>query len=173
MIPALVNELHSAATRSSRRAAAATLSGLLTSSKTATTIIREQLLFPFLAEHGSVNDLPLEIVLQALINLLLNSEPTPSVVTELLLPSFPSLYAILDTMERVKTANPIIKGSLSGILTTCGRLASSQEFVEVLWNVIQNKGGSWKIEQGGRIQREPEYGVPAHILTADGFLGNL
>lgn len=93
------------------------------------------------------------VALSALINLSTNMDPSPALISSLLLPIVSALYSLLAHMDRMKTSDPVLKESLRSLLGTWGRVSVSQECVEALWDVIDGGGGEWKILIDGEIER--------------------
>lgn len=85
--------------------------------------------------------------------LLLNSDPSPTIISSLLTPIIPSLYALSSHLAKVKTSSPTLKETASGLLKTWGRVVTQVEGIEVLWAIIGGEGGDWKSNIAGEIER--------------------
>lgn len=85
--------------------------------------------------------------------LLTNTDPSPELISSLLTPIVPSLYALLVTLDSVKTSEPVLKTTIRGFLRTWGRLVDSGEGIAALWLVIDGEGGEWRVDIAGEIAK--------------------
>jgi hypothetical protein len=90
--------------------------------------------------------------LSMLITLSTNMDPSPTLLTSLLLPILPPLYSLLAHMDQIKTSDPLLKESLRSLLRTWGRVSGVQEGIEALWDIICGGGGEWEILIDGGIK---------------------
>src|SRR5258708_5966052 len=84
---------------------------------------------------------------------LTNTDPAPTLVSTTLSPIATSLYALLGTLARVKTADPTLRESVRGLLLTWGRVVSVEEAVAILWACIDGQGGEWNVDIFGSVRR--------------------
>jgi hypothetical protein len=91
--------------------------------------------------------------LSILITMSTNMDPSPTLMTSLLLPVVPALYSLLAHMDSIKTSDPVLKESLRSLLRTWGRLSGLQEGIEALWDVVDGGGGEWENLIDGEIKR--------------------
>ena len=84
---------------------------------------------------------------------LTNTDPAPMLVSTTLSPIVTSLYALLGTLARVKTADPTLRESIRGLLLTWGRVVPVEEAVAVLWACIDGQGGDWTVDISGSVRR--------------------
>jgi hypothetical protein len=84
---------------------------------------------------------------------LTNTDPAPTLVSTTLSPIATSLYALLGTLARVKTADPTLRESVRGLLLTWGRVVPVEEAVAILWACIDGQGGDWTVDVSGSIRR--------------------
>jgi hypothetical protein len=84
--------------------------------------------------------------------LILHTDPSPALISILLSPIMPSLYTLSDHMNRMKTADPLLKESVNGLLATWGRVVVSMECFDNLWRVLEGAGGEWEINIAGEIR---------------------
>ena len=85
-----------------------------------------------------------------------NTDPSPSLISNLLTPIVPPLYALLSTLELVKTSDPALKTTVRGLLRTWGRLVDTAEGIATLWLVVDGEGGQWHVNVAGEIIRVEE-----------------
>ena len=52
----------------------------------------------------------------------------------------------------MKTADPLLKESVNGLLATWGRVVVSMECFDNLWRVLEGAGGEWEINIAGEIR---------------------
>ena len=72
----------------------------------------------------------------------------------------------MDHLHQIKTADPILKESLRGLLSTWGRVVESQEGVEMMWSIIEGDGGDWDLLVDGKIKRIPKCVISHEIKSA-------
>ena len=84
---------------------------------------------------------------------LTNTDPAPTLVSTTLSPIATSLYALLGTLARMKTADPTLRESVRGLLLTWGRVVPVEEAVAILWACIDGQGGDWTVDISGSIRR--------------------
>ena len=100
--------------------------------------------------------------------ILVNTDPSPALLSMLLTPIVPALYAILGCLESKKTAEPALRESVKGLLGTWSRIVSAQEVEEVYWGVIEGEGGYWKVDIAGEIIQTARYFT--RCMSLDGRL---
>jgi hypothetical protein len=88
---------------------------------------------------------------------LTNTDPAPSLVSTVLSPIASSLYALLDTLARVKTTDPTLRESIRGLLFAWGRVVPLDEAVAILWACIDGQGGNWAVDITGIVKRVDRY----------------
>jgi len=91
--------------------------------------------------------------LSILLVILTNADPSPLLMSTLLTPILPSLYAALFYLDGRKTSDPQMKESLRGILETWGRVISLQEVTDVLWSILVDEGGEWELDGEEKLVR--------------------
>ncbi|KAJ7638786.1 hypothetical protein FB45DRAFT_739354 [Roridomyces roridus] len=91
--------------------------------------------------------------LSIIMNLVTNTDPSPTLISSLLSPIVSALYSLLYHLDQVKTSDPSLKEMLRGLLGTWGRVVGSAEGVEILWSVVEGQGGSWRVDLEGNITR--------------------
>jgi len=101
---------------------------------------------------STVYFLPPRRAISTLTTILTNTDPSPVLISTLLSPILPPLYAILFYLDGVKTSDPQLKESLKSLLTTWGRVVSLQEVVSVLWTILDDQGGGWETDGEGEIR---------------------
>lgn len=84
---------------------------------------------------------------------LTNTDPAPTLVSTTLSPIATTLYALLGTLARVKTADPTLKESVRGLLHTWGRVVPVEEAVAILWACVDGQGGDWTVDISGSVRR--------------------
>lgn len=84
--------------------------------------------------------------LSVIVTLLLNSDPSPVLISSLLSPILPALYSLSYHLERHKTSDPRVKESLRGILVLWGKITDSLEATQVLWRIVEHGNGEmWSV----------------------------
>lgn len=172
--------LSTTASRSHRRAAAFAISRMLTTDGSFTHhILVSNILLPILHHpflsltrdylkepeiqdtrtnlKSSVSDVHYHLTprtaLSTLMTLLINTDPSPTLISMLLSPIISSLYALLSHLDDIKTSDPELKESVNGLLATWGRVTSSPEGIDVLWTIVNGEGGDWESDLDGGIRR--------------------
>ncbi|THH29131.1 hypothetical protein EUX98_g5057 [Antrodiella citrinella] len=146
------------------RAAAFALSRMLTSDTNATNqaavarVLLPLLHLPFLNKVPSQSSptdnahIPSR-ALETLQALLINTDPSPALISKLLTPIIPALFSLSSQLEGLRVVDPTLKASLRGILGTWGRVVTSQEGIATLWLVVQGEGGDWFVDVAGEIRQ--------------------
>lgn len=84
---------------------------------------------------------------------LTNTDPAPTLVSTILSPIATSLYALLGTLARTKTADPTLRESVRGLLLAWGRVVPVEEAVAILWACLDGQGGDWVVDISGNVRR--------------------
>ncbi|KAJ3558366.1 hypothetical protein NM688_g970 [Phlebia brevispora] len=157
-----------------RRAAAFSLSGLMFGERspnraTVSRILMPALQMPFLQnlhslEPGTSASPGLHMTalqtVRVLETLLTNTDPSPVLISGLLTPIIPSVYALSAKLERVKISDPALKAIVRGLLSTWGRLVETSEGVATVWLIVNGEGGEWQVDVAGEIARVEEFDEP-------------
>ena len=85
--------------------------------------------------------------------LLANTDPSPTLISTLLSPIIPALYAILGALEKLRASDPAMKEGVRGLLLTWGRVVGQDEAVALLWSCVEDRGGHWEANVAGDIKR--------------------
>ncbi|KAH9166708.1 hypothetical protein EDB89DRAFT_2001872 [Lactarius sanguifluus] len=111
---------------------------------------------------------PVEAI-QVIQTFLTNTDPAPSLVSTVLSPIVTSLYALLGTLARTKTADPTLRESVRGLLVAWGRMVPTDEAVAILWACVNGQGGEWAIDTDGGVRRveKPEKEPSLALFTPD------
>ncbi|KAH9017024.1 hypothetical protein EDB84DRAFT_1629366 [Lactarius hengduanensis] len=111
---------------------------------------------------------PVEAI-QIIQTFLTNTDPAPSLVSTVLSPIVTSLYALLGTLARTKTADPTLRESVRGLLVAWGRMVPADEAVAILWACVDGQGGAWAIDIDGGVRRveKPERDPSLALFTPD------
>ncbi|KAF9782746.1 hypothetical protein BJ322DRAFT_1072320 [Thelephora terrestris] len=88
--------------------------------------------------------------------ILINTDPSPVLLSTVFTPIAPALYAILMCLDSKKTADPALRETVKGLLGTWSRIVSAQEAEQVCWSIIEGEGGYWKIDIAGEIVQTAE-----------------
>ena len=91
--------------------------------------------------------------LQLIQTFLTNTDPSPTLISMLISPIAPSLYSLLSTLERTKTADPALREAVRGLLVTWGRIIEAQEGVAILWACVEDQGGQWSVDIAGELKK--------------------
>lgn len=90
--------------------------------------------------------------------LLLNTDPSPAFITDVLSPVVAPLYALIFHLDTTKASDPVLKESVKALLATWGRLVEMQDGVNTLWSIIQSERIYWEVDISGNIRHgAPEY----------------
>ena len=84
---------------------------------------------------------------------LTNTDPAPTLISTTLSPIATSLFALLGTLERLKTADPTLRESVRGLLLAWGRVVPVEEAVAILWACLDGQGGDWVVDISGGVRR--------------------
>jgi hypothetical protein len=91
--------------------------------------------------------------LEKLSILLMHTDPSPVLLSTLLSPIFPALYAALFCLDGKRTSDPLVSEGLRGVLETWGRVVTFEEAINGLWLVINDEGGEWEVDVAGELKR--------------------
>jgi len=90
--------------------------------------------------------------------LLLNTDPSPAFIANVLSPVVPPLYALIFHLDTTKTSDPVLRESVKGLLATWGRVVEMQEGVNTLWSLVRSERIYWEVDISGNIRHgAPEY----------------
>lgn len=174
IVPRIIAILSNPSPLTHRRAAAFTLSRMLATDgsykyKSIVVIITSSILHdPFLQIRNTTEhelsqpasapsqlsyDLTSATALSTLMTFILHADPSPILISVLLSPIIPALYALSAYMDRLKTADPLLKESVKGLLATWGRVVESHECLDTLWRVLEGEGGGWELDIAGEIKK--------------------
>lgn len=181
IIPRVVSLLYDTVPHTYRRAAAFSISRLLTTvhprhqplasamvlsifqspflsmSEKSTSKLSEVITVSQPSASDPLLDLTPTMALSALLALVTNTDPSPTFISQLLSPIVPALSALLCHIESIKTSDPALKEDLNGLLITWGRLVSAQDGTSVLWSIIEGEGGEWATMPGEQLRRVKRY----------------
>ncbi|KAI0317004.1 hypothetical protein OF83DRAFT_1276666 [Amylostereum chailletii] len=136
-----------------RRAAAFSLSRMLSSAPS--NLLLPLLPLPFLRPTAALDPSTPSpsSTLRTLQTLLTNTDPSPTLISTLLSPVAPALYAILAALERTTAADPAVREGVRGLLLTWGRVVAASEAVAILWACVEDQGGIWTADITGELKR--------------------
>jgi len=89
--------------------------------------------------------------------ILINTDPSPALLSTVLTPIASALYTILGSLDSKKTTDPALKETIKGLLGTWSRVVSAREVEEVCWGVIEGEGGYWKVDIVGEVIQTTRY----------------
>ncbi|KAI0650280.1 hypothetical protein C8Q79DRAFT_1063233 [Trametes meyenii] len=155
-----------------RRALAFSLSRMLTDEGNAQMKrITVDIVFPMLHDpilHGT-GDISPVVSLKTIQVLLTNTDPSPYLISVLLTPIVPSLYALYACLEEAKASDPVLRETVKGFLATWGRLINSEEVIKTIRKIIEGEGGDWRVDVAGEFslleKNAVEDGVPLSLFT--------
>jgi hypothetical protein len=175
IVPRILILLSNSSPLTHRRAAASTLSRMVTDSgyghqPLAASVIIPILHGPFL-QAGSQElslDSPPSLpgvqyassptsALLIIMSFIMHTDPSPTLISTLLSPIMPCLYALSAHMNHMKTTDPLLKESTRALLATWGRVVVSKECFDNLWRVLEGAGGEWEIDIAGEIKKVERY----------------
>ncbi|KAI9069217.1 hypothetical protein FKP32DRAFT_1682994 [Trametes sanguinea] len=155
-----------------RRAIAFSLSRMLTADQNAQTQeVVMKIVFPMLHDpilHG-LGDITPTASMKTMQVLLTNTDPSPHLISALLTPIAPSLYSMYACLDQAKVADPVLRETVSGFLSTWGRLVNSEEAIATIWHIINGQGSNWRVDIAGEISRvddsAADNGQPLSMFT--------
>lgn len=98
-------------------------------------------------------DLDATTALSTLMTLITNTDPSPDLISALLSPIVSPLYALLHHLDHVRTADPTLKESVRGLLSTWARVVVSEEGVTQLWSILVGEEIEFSVGLDGEIRR--------------------
>lgn len=105
--------------------------------------------------------------LSALTTLVMNADPSPSLLSILLSPVVPYLYSLLFHLDTVKTADPTIRESVRGLLATWARVVTVSEGTSCLWGIVNDPKPGWQIDLQVVRTESIEQNQPLALFTPD------
>ena len=94
--------------------------------------------------------LSIETALTALTSLIANTDPSPILISSLLSPIIPQLYALMEHLEGLRASDPYVVQLSRNTFITWGKIISLEEGVEVLWSIVRGYGGTWHMNEDGK-----------------------
>ncbi|KIY73777.1 hypothetical protein CYLTODRAFT_406490 [Cylindrobasidium torrendii FP15055 ss-10] len=151
--------------QSFKRAAAFALSCIVTGEETHTqkAILLALLHDPLhVASPNTTLLAPASRSLDILTTLLIHADPSPTLISTLVGPIVPALYALQEHLENVKTSDPTILESVRALLATWARITDTDECLGVLWSiVVSGQQDGWKTDFEGNLVRTAASAVNA------------
>lgn len=89
------------------------------------------------------------VALLTLQTFILNTDPSPEIISALLTPIITELYTLYSLCVASKTADPSIRETIYGLLITWSRVVLSPEVLEGIWSIICGSGGDWDLTLTG------------------------
>lgn len=158
-----------------RRASAFTLSRLLLKDSnhyqitSAITLPYFHKPFQRLTESTESEELPAPMVaLLTLQSFVLNTDPSPEIISVLLTPIISELYSLYSLCVTSKTADPSIRETIYGLLITWSRVVSSSEVLEGIWSIICGSGGDWDLTLNG-FSRSARYATVQSVVVVTSY----
>ncbi|KAG6378921.1 hypothetical protein JVT61DRAFT_13206 [Boletus reticuloceps] len=185
IIPRLMELLSNGVPASYRRAAAFSISRLLDAefshrslvSSLVSSIIHRPIIHgpkvdsrPDEHSSGATSPTP-TTALSMLTILLLNTDPSPAFITDVLSPVVPALYALIFHLDTVKASDPVLKDSVNGLLATWGRVVGTQDGLNTLWSVIRSERIYWEVDISGIKHGTPDVSTKRALLTPEDIMG--
>ncbi|TDL29980.1 hypothetical protein BD410DRAFT_817858 [Rickenella mellea] len=90
--------------------------------------------------------------LQTLGVLILNTDPSPTLISTLLTPVISKIYSLHEYLQGMKTADPSLREGVNGMLKTWARAADKGECVDALWSIINGSGCDWAVDVSGKLK---------------------
>ncbi|KAG8750550.1 hypothetical protein FRC12_012833 [Ceratobasidium sp. 428] len=134
-----------------KRAAAFTLSRMLTTSRALTLSIISPLLHGrFLPSLNTATSAPSVLdTVSTLTTLFISTDPSPLLAQTIIEPILVPLYNISAHLDAQRVSDPMLKESVHGLVKTWARLVSRDEAIAGLWSIVQGAGG-WGLD--GEVQ---------------------
>lgn len=126
-----------------KRAAAFTLSRMLTTTKSLTLKIISPILHGrFLPELQAVSTSPsVSNTVSILTTLFTSTDPSPLLAQAIIEPILVPLYNLSAHLDGQRISDPALKESVRGLLRTWARLVGREEAISGMWDIVQGKGG--------------------------------
>ncbi|EGN93069.1 hypothetical protein SERLA73DRAFT_163744 [Serpula lacrymans var. lacrymans S7.3] len=108
------------------------------------------------------------MAISTLLLLLLNTDPSPTFISNVLSPVIPTLYSLLYHLDQTKLSDPVLKESIKGLLTTWGRVIDRKEGLDIMNNILRGDRIGWQVDVTGEVKRvdwQVPFGLP--ILPSD------
>jgi hypothetical protein len=86
-----------------------------------------------------------------------NCDPSPALISGILSPVAPAMYAISRVLHEYGTADPTLRESVYGLLMTWGRIVDAGEGVTIMWKIIQDYDQAWHLDVAGQLSRSPQF----------------
>ncbi|KAG9077312.1 hypothetical protein FRC06_008985, partial [Ceratobasidium sp. 370] len=130
-----------------KRAAAFTLSRMLTTSRALTLSIISPLLHgSLLPSLGTASLAPsVPDTISVLTTLFTSTDPSPLLAQTIIEPILVPLYNLSAHLDSQRVSDPMLKESTHGLIRTWARLVSRDEAITGLWNIVQGVGG-WSVD---------------------------
>ncbi|TFY64009.1 hypothetical protein EVG20_g6094 [Dentipellis fragilis] len=125
---------------------------------------------PFSASPPSIPDaLTPSSALRTLQTFLTNTDPSPPLISMLLSPVIPAIYAILYALDTSRTVDPVLRESVKGLAVSWGRIVGVEEGSAILWACVEAPGDEWTADVAGELKRVegPEKPSPLAFFTPE------
>ncbi|KAF8138702.1 hypothetical protein EV363DRAFT_1521850 [Boletus edulis] len=123
-------------------------------------------------EHSSAATSPTPMTALSMLSiLLLNTDPSPAFITDVLSPVVPALYALIFHLDTVKASDPVLKDSVNALLATWGRVVGTQDGLNTLWSVIRSERIYWEVDISSIRHGTPDVSTQRAILTPEDIMG--
>ncbi|KAG8987795.1 hypothetical protein FRB90_003143, partial [Tulasnella sp. 427] len=156
------SRIQTPAPQSHKRAAAFAISRILAMRTNLVSKILADILHPpFLPPKPPASPQSAISSLHTLQALFSHSDPSPSLPTHVLGPILSPLYALLATLEEVKTSNPALKELVKGLVRLWGRTVDTADAVKGWWKLAES-GDGW----GEDVQAYWEVGPNDAVIKA-------
>jgi hypothetical protein len=180
IVPRLVDDIATSRAKDHNkgtRASAFVLSHMLSSNKgfqhlsLVTNLVKERLHRPFQdSEREALVQNPVAVplasvdtTLSALANFVANCDPAPSLISMIISPVLPALYSISEVLQEHKTADPMLRDSVHGLLMTWGRIIDDEEGATQLLAVAQHYDASWHLDGVGQLSKSSGFARSSFI----------
>ncbi|KAA1475539.1 hypothetical protein DENSPDRAFT_429786 [Dentipellis sp. KUC8613] len=91
--------------------------------------------------------------LRTLQTFLTNTDPSPPLISMLLSPVIPAIYAIMHALDNNRTADPVLRESVKGLAVSWGRIVGVEEGSAILWACVEAPGDEWAVDIAGELKR--------------------
>ena len=87
-------------------------------------------------------------------SILTNADPLPELLSVLLGPIVPQLYALGEYLRGRAAVDPTLRETAAGLLTTWAQTARTDEVVDKLWDVVYSAGAGleWRVDDEGDLR---------------------
>ena len=109
--------------------------------------------FRSLIEREAIQLTPTDAI-YTISTIVINADPLPELLSALLGPIIPQLYTLDEHLRNQAAADPALRETISGLLATWARAASTEEVVDRLWDLVDKEASTmeWRVDDDGELR---------------------